>query len=97
LPGAGRVATIAPVPGVDFLNAIVGELIEVAPVERHASVGCDVDGAHGPATRRIERAERLAYGEPDVRAAGEREAIFRRLYRGDASLSRRGPRVGSQH
>src|SRR6185369_10470528 len=46
--------------GVDFLNATVSELVEVAPVERGAGVGCDADGAHSLAARRVERAERIA-------------------------------------
>src|SRR5262249_23274389 len=52
--------------GIDLLNPVVGDLVEVAPVEGSASVARDVEGAAGLAGGGVDGSELLSGGEPDV-------------------------------
>jgi len=53
-------------PGIDLLDAILGELKQVLAVEGGSGMRGDVDRAQRLPARRIEGAERIAGREPDV-------------------------------
>jgi hypothetical protein len=52
--------------GIDLLDAVLGDLVEVATVERGAGMRRDVDRAAALAARRIERVQLVAGGEPHL-------------------------------
>ena len=70
--------------GIDLLNFAVGDLVEVAPIERGARVGAHAEGATERAVRR-HRLEAIAHGDPRIVAvvgdavdmvdAGERSVL----------------------
>src|ERR1051326_6799099 len=53
---------------VDLLDAILGDLEQMRPVERGPGVRGDIDCAHGLAARRIQCVQPVSRGKPDIPA-----------------------------
>ncbi|MNY57074.1 hypothetical protein D3C86_1932240 [compost metagenome] len=59
---------------IDLLDAILGDLEQVLPVEGRARMGGDIDGTHRLTALGVERIQFVAGGKPDVMAV-ERHAM----------------------
>jgi len=62
------VATTRPVFGIDFLDAIPGDLVQVLVVEGGSRMRGDIERAYHFPARRLDRVQRVAGRDPDIGA-----------------------------